>query len=256
MKKVYVNIFMVWMVFLFSSCSVFSSAESTPTAVPQESVTSSDPCGKDQILTEVEDLQALLNSFQEVLDIAIQTDVNLIVFPVLRLQEIQTELRMLKVPVCLADLKNTSLDYTKSAIDYLLLYMNIQDPESEEVNLAIQSSQVRWNTVLNDFNEILVIAGQEPQVLPEMSNLFPQGDETGIFASNGGIQAINIRSAPRLTSSIVSSLEPGMQAYVLGRTESGGWIKINLDGILGWVSAETVDLNTPIDQLPVVDTGQ
>jgi len=44
-----------------------------------------------------------------------------------------------------------------------------------------------------------------------------------------------------------------MQAPALGRTEAGDWIQVNLEGVLGWVFAETVTINVPIENLPVVE---
>ncbi len=106
-----------------------------------------------------EDLQNLVNSFQDAMNIANNTDVNLLIHPILRLQEIQKEIRQVKVPACLQSLKDDSVQYTVSVIDYLLIFMNTQNPRSEDLTKAIQDSQLQWQQVLNDFNSVLSTAG-------------------------------------------------------------------------------------------------
>lgn len=236
-----------------SSCSLLTLTESEHTPLPPTPTPTPDPCSPENIISEVEDLQAIVNSFQDGTIIANNTDVNQIIFPLMRLQEIQTEIRKIKVPDCLETLKNTSLEYTSSVINYLLIFMNIRDPESEELNASVQNSQIIWQSVLKEFNNVLATAGMEPQQLPELNQLFPQGESLGAVVSNTGTQAVNIRSAPNLDASIVASLEAGMQAPALGRTEAGDWIQVNLEGVLGWVFAETVTINVPIENLPVVE---
>jgi hypothetical protein len=45
-----------------------------------------------------------------------------------------------------------------------------------------------------------------------------------------------------------------MRGLVLGKNETGDWIRINLKGIIGWVYIETIELSEDLDLIPVFDT--
>lgn len=238
---------------IVSSCALISPADPTATPLPPTPSPTPDPCGSENVILEVENLQALVNSFQDAMNIANNTDVNLLIHPILRLQEIQKELRELEVPECLVPLKDISINYTVSVVNYLLLFMNLQDPAAEELTAAIQNSQVLWQSVLNEFNNVLTTAGLEPQQVPELNQTLPESEGTGATVVNEGPGAVNVRALPDLESGIVASLEAGGTAAALGRTEESDWIQVNLENVLGWVFAETVTTDIPVEDLPVID---
>jgi hypothetical protein len=198
-------------------------------------------------------LQALVNSFQDAMNIANNTDVNLLIHPILRLQEIQKEIREIKVPTCIQALKDDSTQYTVSVINYLLIFMNTQDPTSEDLTKAIQSSQLQWQQVMNDFNTVLTTAGLSPQELPQLNQALPGTEDTGPVLINEGPGSVNVRAAPNLDAEVVSTLDAGTQADVLGRTDDSSWIQINFNNVLGWVFTETVTVSVPVDSLPIIE---
>ena len=87
---------------LMSACSILMPAK--PTATPSPTSTP-DPCSGDQLVEEMEALQYLVNEFRFVTDIANSTDINMVVFPILRLQEIRQDMLFTDVPECLEPLK-------------------------------------------------------------------------------------------------------------------------------------------------------
>lgn len=241
-------------VLLFASCSFLSPAEPTPTTAPPPMPTPTpDPCSKENILAEAEKIQMSVYEFREVADLANSTDVNFLFIPVLRLQEIRYEAINTKVPSCLDTFKASTINYTASVINYLIVFMNIQDPESEDLKNAIQNSQTQWQVLLNEFNKVLSIAGVEPQTIPEASGMVPTPTGSAATATNEGTQKVNVRAKPDLNADVVASMEKGTQAEVIGRNEASDWLQVNLNGITGWVFTEMVVINTPVDQLPVVE---
>jgi uncharacterized protein YraI len=62
-----------------------------------------------------------------------------------------------------------------------------------------------------------------------------------------------VRSKPTTTAEIVTSIEKGAQAEVIGRNEASDWLQVKLNDVTGWVFAEMVTINIPVDQLPVVE---
>ncbi|HUV15660.1 MAG TPA: SH3 domain-containing protein [Pelolinea sp.] len=238
---------------IFTSCSILSPVDPTPTPLPPTPTSTPDPCNPENVLFEVEDIQALVNGFQATMAFTNSIlDPSLVIPPILRLQEIQMQIRQLKVPSCMILLKETTLQYTDSVIFYLTFYLN-QNITQEEYDKLVENSQVLWQSVGYEFNSVLSGTGAEPQELPNLNELFPQSEGTGAVVRNNGTQAVNVRSAPNLDAEVVASLEPGMQALGIGRIEAGDWVQINLDGVFGWVFAETVTVNLPIDQLPVIE---
>jgi hypothetical protein len=236
--------------FFFSSCAALTPAAATPSPQP---IPTHDPCSAENIAAEVEDLQALVNSFQDGMNIANNTDVNLLIYPILRLQEIQEEIRRIKVPTCLAGLKETSVQYSISVINYLLIFMNTQDPNSEDLAAAIQNSQQLWQEVIRNFNSVLTTSGLTPQELPELNQVIPESEDIEPLLINEGPGTVNVRAAPNLDAKVLAMLKAGNQAQILGKNEAGDWIQVNFEGTLGWVFAETVTISVPIDDLPVIE---
>ena len=212
-----------------------------------------DPCGKENILAEAEKLQMAVNEFREVADLANSTDVNFLFIPVLRLQEIRYQAINTKVPACLDTFKASTVAYTASVINYMIIFMNVQDPESEDLTNAIQNSQTQWQVLLNEFNKVLAVAGVEPQPVVQPESIVPTPTGVAATATNESNSTVNVRAKPDLNAEVLASMEKGTQAEVIGRNEASDWLQVKLDDITGWVFAETVVVNTPIDQLTVVE---
>jgi hypothetical protein len=66
--------------------------------------------------------------------------------------------------------------------------------------------------------------------------------------------AVNVRSGPNTTFSVVSSLKMGVTLAVTGRNEAGTWIKVETGAFSGWLLAVLGIVNTDVMTLPVVQT--
>ncbi len=241
-------------ILLFSACS--APVPIVPTATPEPTLAPTptpDPCSKENILAEAEKLQMAVNEFREVADLANSTDVNFLFIPVLRLQEIRYQAINTKVPGCLDTFKASTVAYTASVINYMIIFMNVQDPESEDLTNAIQNSQTQWQVLLNEFNNVLAVAGLEPQPVTESSSIAPTPTGEAVIATNEGTSTVNVRANPNLNAEVLTSMEKGTQAEVIGRNEASDWLQVKLGDVTGWVFAETVVVNKPIDQLTVVE---
>ena len=71
---------------------------------------------------------------------------------------------------------------------------------------------------------------------------------TGTVTSEG---RLNVRSRPSIDGAIVVKLGPGTRIAVSGRNGAGDWLQVQTDEGQGWVTAEFVQLDRPVDQIPV-----
>ena len=242
---------------LISACSIFGGGQDASDLVPTPSpmpTATPDPCAPENLLQEVEKVQDVVNAFQDVAYVANFTPQTELILPILQLQEIRRELQKLEVPACEDAIKTSSINYMNATINYLAFFMGGESQEN--VDAGIQNSQVLWQVVVSEFSKLLSSAGLIEQALPDISNPVPSVTDSGIFITNEGAQGVNIRGLPNLTSEVLASLEPGMQAIGIARNEAGDWIQINLDGVIGWVFAETVTASAPVENLPVFEAVQ
>jgi hypothetical protein len=238
---------------LFSACSVFSPAEPTPEPT-QAPTPTPDPCSAELIVEDMEKIQKLINKFQEIALLANFTPQPSLIDPVMKLQEFLWEMGEYDAPECQRELKAASIQYMNSVIQYLALFMGGES--AENVDTGIQNSQFLWHSVLREFNTVMAEAGLEPQEIPDISSQMPKAQDTGVLVTNDGTQSVNVRLHPDLNADIIGSLDPSVQALGIGKNAVGDWIQINLGGLLGWVFAEMVALDPPIDTLPVVEEAQ
>ena len=63
---------------------------------------------------------------------------------------------------------------------------------------------------------------------------------------------LNLRSEPDIDSQAIGALEKGCELQVIGRTGEGDWLKVEFQGIEGWVAAPYVELSIPLDTIPIV----
>lgn len=77
-----------------------------------------------------------------------------------------------------------------------------------------------------------------PTATPYVPPFIPPGGPCMVASSRG--QSINIRSGPGLDFAIVGQLAPGITAPVQARLPDSSWYQINLNGLIGWVSATVV----------------
>jgi len=236
------------MALISAACTVLTAARPTPTATAEPSATP-DPCSVENILGEVEKVQELVNEFQDIAYIANFTPKAQLIDPLLKLQGVHSELQNLAVPPCQEALKDAALDYMGAVINYLAFFMG--DVPTEQVNAGIQNSQALWQALVAEFNKVFSIAGVEPLELPGLSQAAPAITAAAVLVSNNGSQSVNVRARADINAAIVGTIDPGMTALGIGRTAAGDWLQVNLNGTLGWVSADAVSVNTPVIDIPI-----
>jgi basic membrane lipoprotein Med (substrate-binding protein (PBP1-ABC) superfamily) len=64
---------------------------------------------------------------------------------------------------------------------------------------------------------------------------------------------LNVRSGPGLDYDVLAVVSRDSSYPALGRNEDGSWVEIDVDGTVGWVSAEWVEVAPSVDDLMVVD---
>jgi hypothetical protein len=256
MKKIVIIISIAAM--FISSCSViekFTPADPTtvpPTPIPTATATP-DPCASENLLEEVEKVQDLVNTFQDLAYLTAFTQNTELILPIMEMQAIRRDLQKLDVPDCEEAVKTASINYMNSTINYLVFFMG---GNTEDVEAGIQNSQILWQVVLGEFNKLLTTAGLVSEELPNIGNAVPQTTDSSFFVGNDGPQRVNVRSQPNLNADIISQFEPGMQAIGLARNESGDWLQINLNSVIGWVNTEMVTTSAAVEELPISDPTQ
>jgi uncharacterized protein YraI len=91
-----------------------------------------------------------------------------------------------------------------------------------------------------------------PTSLPLVLTTVPTG-VSGV-PSDGVVTTdiLNIRTGPSLGHAVSGLLRRDAPLKIKARTESGDWVKVVTDaGLLGWVALEYVDLNIPLDDIPL-----
>jgi len=210
-----------------------------------------DPCGPETISDEIEMIKSSLNEFQEVAFIASNTPVELLITPVMRLQEIHQNLNSLAVPGCMLKLKQATYNYTASIVIYYSKLMNKKTAKEAEADF--ENSKLLWPLVEIEYEKVVREGRLEFQPLTSYENvLIP---ETGLkaIAFNEGDQTVNVRETPDLNGKILTLLENGAQAIIIGRTEKGDWLRVSVQGVNGWVYSEMVALNVDIKEIGVVN---
>ncbi len=63
--------------------------------------------------------------------------------------------------------------------------------------------------------------------------------------------SLNLRSGPSMDEEILETLPTGSKVKVRGRNEAGDWLAVTTEQGDGWVYAEYLDLNAPLDSIPL-----
>jgi len=80
-----------------------------------------------------------------------------------------------------------------------------------------------------------------PQIAPHFEGL------PGIVT----VARLNVRRAPRLTSSIIGKITPDTPFLIIGRTLAAVWVQVKGDFGIGWVAREFVRFDGVVKDLPV-----
>lgn len=112
-------------------------------------------------------------------------------------------------------------------------------PEPETTPTMAPTKAIQLNRPLSD---ILTSGTATPSPLTQE-----------FIVRNAGRYSVNIRDLPDMKGEIIGSFKAGDESSGLGRTEEGDWIYINYRNIEGWVSAELVQILSPVKSLPTTN---
>ena len=82
--------------------------------------------------------------------------------------------------------------------------------------------------------------------------LIPESEFNAVAFIEGD-KSVKVLAQPDLNAKIVTLLNPGVQAMVVGRTETGDWISVNVLGIYGWIYTEMIVLNVDMEKIVFVN---
>lgn len=79
----------------------------------------------------------------------------------------------------------------------------------------------------------------------------PFGEDSGIstFTSN----AANLRTVPDQSSDVIERLPARTLFRVIGRTDDGGWLRVENGRYTGWITRALLVINAPVESLSVVE---
>ncbi len=218
-----------------------------------------DLCSKENILDEVGRIEKFMGEFDDIRFVANLTQQEQLAGPILELQEVRRLVEYLELPSCLDTLKSSTIEYMDNVIIYLAYFMggSARELVDDEINNS-QNSRISYEKELARLLGVDFVppATVTPLALLPSSAATSVPDQAGeaMLVINPGPQQVNIRMEPYTNASIIGYLQPAESAVAVGRNESSEWIAVLLPGVeeptLGWIYAEVVDLNVPIETLP------
>ena len=87
------------------------------------SLSTPDRCSEENIRSDAEAIGALVHHFEDVKFVAILTNREQLVHPIMKMQDLRYEAEALELPDCLAPLEKSAIDYMNSVIIYLSHHM-------------------------------------------------------------------------------------------------------------------------------------
>lgn len=67
------------------------------------------------------------------------------------------------------------------------------------------------------------------------------------------VEGANVRAGPGTEFEVVGGLYQEEQARLLGRSQAGDWLQVELPDSVGWIFAPLVEASVPLDEVPVVE---
>ncbi len=114
--------------------------------------------------------------------------------------------------------------------------------------------QVKYGETVGWVAAWVVVASDNTANLPVASDVVDVAPiPTGTQITGSSIYAVVIRSGPSLTFGPVGEVPANTNANLLGRTEDSAWVKVNYEGVEGWVAAWVMVASADMNNLPVQD---
>ena len=104
--------------------------------------------------------------------------------------------------------------------------------------------------------EIATVETVEETATPTPTPTPTVGPQKIVVTVNNIGQRLNVRAGPGTEHEIVAKAVAGVAFNAIGRNEESSWIQVTVADLpsgFGWVSAEFVTVDEPLDQLPVVE---
>jgi len=257
----------VVILFIISGCQSPVESESIATVV--------DPCAPEQLRSTAKPLDTIQRAFDDAVQVAANVQLDEIQEHIAILQSYRRQVADLDVPVCMEALKNKEVDYMNSMINAFIAFqegaptevinaaldhaLNLQASYDEELSgllgatLTPRPTAIQWTPEAIELPTEVVVATSTPQQASE-SNATPAPFTSMAVVINP--PGANIHLDPNLFSSYPVIVSAGEKVLVVARSEDGEWLLILHDDMpesYGWVFAPLVELQVPLDEIPVAE---
>jgi uncharacterized protein YgiM (DUF1202 family) len=122
-----------------------------------------------------------------------------------------------------------------------------RNPTGEWYHVRLDTGETGWMLA-----ELLVQNIGAIQAVYEATPLPPQ--RYGELGRIGRVQApagVNLRLAPDVGFGTITTLPDGTELILVARSPYSPWVKVQVNGLEGWLALVTVDTDVVIDALPV-----
>ena len=270
-KYLYLLFLSLLILVLLSACTP-QATEMTPTSEQLPPISTStiiiainstpDQCAPNNIVDQVRKIHNVMRKFDDFVFVANLTPQTQLSPIIIDLQAARRETEDLDIPVCLTTLQLAALNYQNTVIDYLAQFMG--GGIKEQINSQIASSQslrISYEAELARLIGATYVPPSTATPSPTSSTPgvlltgTPAAGPSGALIKNPGPTAVNLRNAPSFDAGKLGDLAVGETAKALARNQAMDWILIedaNIPGGMAWVYAKLVEINIPINLLPLV----
>jgi uncharacterized protein YraI len=122
-----------------------------------------------------------------------------------------------------------------------------RNPESDWYHVQLASGQTGWmytELLGGDVGEIENVYVETPQPLQRIGEL---GTAAQVIAPNG----VTMRDAPDISFGTIGTIAFGQKVSLLNRSPYSPWIKVDANGMVGWVPLIAMETRAIIDALPI-----
>ena len=240
-----------------------------------------DPCAPEMLAGTMRPLQGLMRAFDDVTDIAYNMSRPQVSEQIAELQNYRRQVAEFDVPSCLVELTALQVNYMDSVINNLLAFLGGASGDTTVVGLRI-SAGIRdkyedalavllgvTSTPRPTAIGMMQLPASTPTVMIPVTGITPIDEippsptatakyltptpfsALGIVNNPDGV---NVRHGPGLfyTYSVIVPLDE--QIEIVGRTEDAQWLLIRdpeTAEIAGWVYVPLVNLEIPVEQIPI-----
>ncbi len=138
------------------------------------------------------------------------------------------------------------------------------DEESNWLRIELERESVEgWIAyftvnIVGDLSQLPIIQEIPPTQLPAPNVLetITQAGSSPTLPEVTAFRAVNVRSAPSISSSRLGVLESGESAAITGKTFDDEWLRIDFNGQEAWIAFFVVTVSGDIESLPVIPSGE